>query len=85
MHQAVTRLERKWVAWADPLAARWVARRVGKWVARVPLVAKWQVAWAHQVDKWVVPVLRVAKWLAPVLVRWPVAWARPVAKWAAWA
>ena len=77
-----------------PLAAQWVALRVGQWVAPVPV--RWQVAWAHLVAQWVVPVprldkwpvawvLRVAQWVAPVPVRWPVAWARPVDKWAAWA
>ena len=50
------------MAWAVPLAARWVALQVGKWVALVPLVDKWQVAWAHLVDKWVVLVPRVDKW-----------------------
>ena len=68
-----------------PLEARWLALRVGQWVVLVPLVAKWQVAWAHLVDKWAVLVLRVAKWVAPVPVRWQVAWARLVDKWAAWA
>ena len=43
-----------------PLAVRWLALRVGQWVVLVPLVAKWQVAWAHLVDKWAVLVLRVA-------------------------
>jgi len=66
-----------------PLEVRWVALRVGQWVAPVPV--RWQVAWAHLVDKWVVLVPRVAKWVAPVPVRWQVAWARPVDKWAAWA
>ena len=77
-----------------PLAVRWVALRVGQWVAPVPV--RWQVAWAHLVAQRVVPVprvakwpvalvLRVAQWVAPVPVRWPVAWARPVDKWAAWA
>jgi len=56
-----------------PLEVRWVALRVGQWVAPVPV--RWQVAWAHL----------VAKWVAPVPVRWQVAWARPVDKWAAWA
>jgi len=77
-----------------PLAVRWVALRVGQWVA--PVVVRWQVAWARLVDKWAVLVLRVAKWqvgwvlrvakwVAPVPVRWQVAWARLVDKWAAWA
>ena len=93
-HLALTRLGCKWVAWVVPLAAQWVALRVGQWVAPVPV--RWQVAWAHLVDKWVVLVPRVAKWqvgwvplvaqwVAPVPVRWLVAWERPVANWAAWA
>jgi hypothetical protein len=93
-HLALTRLGCKWVAWAVPLAVRWVALRVGQWVVLEPV--RWLVAWAHLVDKWVVLVprvdkwqvgwvLRVAQWVDPVPVRWPVAWARPVDKWAAWA
>ena len=94
-HLALTRLGCKWVAWVVPLAAQWVALRVGQWVAPVPV--RWQVAWAHLVGPWVVQVprvvplaaqwvaLRVGQWVAPVPVRWQVAWARPVAKWAAWA
>ena len=72
-HLALTRLGCKWVAWAVPLAVRWVALRVGQWVVLAPV--RWQVAWAHL----------VAQWVVPVPVRWPVAWARPVDKWAAWA
>jgi hypothetical protein len=93
-HLALTRLGCKWVAWAVPLPAQWVALRVGQWVAPVPV--KWQVAWAHLVGQWVVLVPRVdkwqvgwvplgAQWVVPVPVRWQVAWARPVDKWAAWA
>ena len=97
-HLALTRLGCKWVAWAVPLPAQWVALRVGQWVGQwvAPVPVKWQVAWAHLVDKWVVLVprvdkwqvgwvLRVAQWVDPVPVRWQVAWARPVDKWAAWA
>ena len=49
-HLALTRLGCKWVAWVVPLAAQWVALRVGQWVAPVPV--RWQVAWARPVDKW---------------------------------
>ena len=93
-HLALTRRGCKWVAWAVPLPAQWVALRVGQWVVLEPV--RWLVAWAHLVDKWVVLVprvdkwqvgwvLRVAQWVDPVPVRWQVAWARPVDKWAAWA
>ena len=51
-HLALTRLGCKWVAWVVRLAVRWVALRVGQWVAPVPV--RWPVAWARPVDKWAV-------------------------------
>ena len=49
-HLALTRLGCKWVAWVVPLAAQWVALRVGQWVAPVPV--RWLVAWARPLAKW---------------------------------
>ena len=83
---------------AMPLVVRWAAWRpveplvpthLGcKWAARVPLVAKWQVAWAHPVAKWLaVWVAPVDKWAARahLVAKWQVAWVPPAVKWVAWA
>jgi len=70
------------------LEAKWLAVWEGKWVVRVPQVARWQVAWAHPVDKWLaVWVAPVDKWAARahLVAKWQVAWVPPAVKWVAWA
>jgi len=75
--------------WVEPLLeAKWLAVWEGKWVVRVPQVARWQVAWAHPVDKWLaVWVAPVDKWAARahLAAKWQVAWVPPAVKWVAWA